>query len=224
MLFAGADGCPKGWIQITRDTITGAIESQCFPDAKTMVSQHPQPQVLTIDVPIGLLDAGARNCDREARAVLGRRKNSVFTAPLRPMLPAETWEEACGIRESIEGKRITKQVWGILPKVREVDELMIERSDLREWVHEVHPEVCFWAWKGEPMSHPKRKKPGRHERLEPVVDHFGNEPFQSARQLYYKEDVADDDILDAFAASVDCFFPPAISRLSPGSQTPQSVS
>ena len=84
--------------------------------------------------------------------------------------------------------------------------------------------VIDMAWKGEPMSHPKRKKPGRHERLELVVDHFGNEPFQSARQLYYKEDVADDDILDAFAASVDCFFPPAISRLSPGSQTPQSVS
>ena len=43
---------------------------------------------LAIDIPIGIPEAGARPADREARALLGPRRNSVFPAPVRAAGPA----------------------------------------------------------------------------------------------------------------------------------------
>jgi hypothetical protein len=107
MRAAGVDGCPGGWLCVTREA-GGALASVCFPNAEALLAQRPRPDLLAIDVPIGLLEHGARECDRAARAFLGPRRNSVLTAPLRAMLPAESWAEACAIRERVERKRITQ--------------------------------------------------------------------------------------------------------------------
>lgn len=202
MLAAGADGCRKGWICITRDLDSSKIASGCFSSARELICQEPAPDILTIDIPIGLLDAGARHCDREARRELRwPRASSVFTAPLRPMLTAKSWVQACEIRQRIEGKRVAKQAWAIMGKVREVDELMRTCLNARDRVHEVHPEVCLWAWNGRrTMLHPKRSRDGKAERRVLVDGHFGVEAFSEVRGLYPKKDVGDDDIVDAFAA------------------------
>ena len=85
-IAAGVDGCPAGWIQITRHAKSGEIASRYLPDAAALVQQEPRPDVIAIDIPIGLPKAGARACDVEARRLLGPRRSSVFAAPLRAML------------------------------------------------------------------------------------------------------------------------------------------
>lgn len=168
ILVAGVDGTPEGWAVVIVESGRSAIRkvaalSHIFDGAEDF-------DIVAVDVPIGLLDAykvGGRACDRAARKLLGRpRGSSVFPAPVRPVLTATSWEDACvrSRASAPDGKAITKQTYAILPKIREVDELLQTRPDLREVVREVHPEVCFFELVGMPMTHRKASIPGRQER------------------------------------------------------------
>jgi predicted RNase H-like nuclease len=199
VLAAGADGCRGGWLCVTRDG-AGTVASACFASAEALFSQQSRPDALAIDVPIGLLERGARECDRAARAALGRRRSSVFRAPLRAMLGAASREEACAIGERMDGKRVSKQTWGIVPKIREVDEALRRDPARTRWVREVHPELCFARWKGGPLAYPKTEAAGRAERLALVAVHFGAAAFPAVRRRHSRSEAADDDLLDAFAA------------------------
>jgi len=118
--------------------------------------------MLGIDIPIGLTDKGARECDKEARQVLGRpRASSVFPAPIRAVLAAESWEEACAIRKRVDGKRMSKQAWAIVSKIRCVDREMAGSPTMQSRIREVHPEVSFWAWTSRPMRYRKTSRAGR---------------------------------------------------------------
>jgi predicted RNase H-like nuclease len=116
------------------------------------------------------------------------------------VLRATSWEEACRIREGLEGRRISKQAWAIVAKIREVDAALRREPARAAWVHEVHPEVCFARWNGSPMQHGKKSAPGRRERLALVSRHFGRAAFAAVRLRHARRDVSDDDVLDAFAA------------------------
>jgi predicted RNase H-like nuclease len=124
----------------------------------------------------------------------------VFPAPLRRVLAARSWEEACAIRAGIEGRRMSKQAWGIVAKVREVDRALAQRRELRERVFEVHPEVSFSAWARAPLRHAKRTRAGRGERRALVDAHFGLGAFDAVRAVHARGRVGADDLLDAFAA------------------------
>ncbi|MGA7615057.1 MAG: DUF429 domain-containing protein [Thermoanaerobaculia bacterium] len=201
MLVAGTDGCPAGWICLRRRMKSREIHPQVFINAADLLDQRPRPSVLTIDVPIGLSDSGARFCDHAARRVLGARASSVFPAPIRPALSARTYGSACRITLERTGKQISRQAWAIYPKVREIDRAMIERPSLQGAVHEVHPEVSFWAWNGGvAIEPPKRTRAGRDARRLLVDSHFGPDSFELVRHRYRASDVTDEDILDAFAA------------------------
>jgi predicted RNase H-like nuclease len=199
-LITGIDGCPSGWLAITRDIDGGAVRSQIYAYAIDLLDQHVRPEIITIDIPIGLTDRDPRQCDVLARKALGVRASSVFPAPLRATLSAKSYEQACDTSHAASGKKISKQAWMIYPKIREIDALV--RSNTGDtMIREVHPEVCFWAWNGgRPMSHPKRTPEGRAQRLELVGKHFGDGTFQRVRAKYPRDAAADDDILDALAA------------------------
>jgi predicted RNase H-like nuclease len=201
-IVAGADGCRGGWVCIRKDLETATITADVHKTADTLFHQQPAPTVLAIDIPIGLCDDGPRQCDLAARQRLGRpRSSSVFPAPSRPLLKAESWEEAVRINKQRWGKSISKQAYAIFGKVREVDELLCRDPALRERVREVHPEVSFWAWNGgEAMRHKKKRAEGRDDRRALVDAHFGQAAFDDARRKFLVKDVATDDILDAFAA------------------------
>ena len=200
MLAAGVDGCRAGWVCVTRELGSREIASACVDSARALLSQRPSPDLIAIDVPIGLTDSGPRACDREARRFLGPpRASSVFPAPIRKVLAARSWEEACAIRSCVEGKRMSKQAWGIVSKIREVDEEL--RTRARRRVREVHPEVSFKAWNGAAMRFKKSSPEGREERRRLVNQFFGPEAYEQVRSQFPKKtDVGDDDILDAFAA------------------------
>lgn len=66
--------------------------------------------------------AAARACDQAARARLGvPRQNSVFSAPCRQTLDSPDFASASAINRRLSGKGITRQLWGILPKIKSVD-------------------------------------------------------------------------------------------------------
>ncbi len=200
-VIAGVDGCRSGWVCLTKNLGTGEIVAlilACIDDVFTLT---PRPDVLTVDVPIGLMEAGARACDLEARAKLGiPRSSSVFPAPVRSTLKASTYTEACRLGAKADGRKLSRQTWAVLRKIREVDTFL--RSDLtrQEWVREVHPEVCFWAWNGKrAMSHRKKSLAGKAEREALVIPQYGV-AYTSARSILSAGQYSNDDVLDAFSA------------------------
>jgi predicted RNase H-like nuclease len=163
---AGVDGTPKGWAVVSASAGQLAVRGvRALVDIFDDIPFH----IVAVDVPIGLLDAyeiGGRACDRAARKLLGPRGSSVFAAPVRAVLEANSWDEACKLSRASSrcGKAISKQTYAILDKIREVDQLLHTRSELRRVVREVHPEVCFCQLVGKPMAHSKGKSAGREER------------------------------------------------------------
>ncbi|HKI02380.1 MAG TPA: DUF429 domain-containing protein [Thermoanaerobaculia bacterium] len=199
MILRGVDGCPRGWLAVSLDLQTGRVTSQVFTNAETLL-QDASAAVTAIDIPIGLPNGRRRTVDGEARRLLGPRASSVFPAPARSALTAESYEAACEASEADCGKRLSKQSYAILPKIRDVDEVLRRHPHLSEQVLEVHPEVCFYFWAGrQPMRHPKLSGFGFAERFELVRTVFGRSA-EEIREAVPRADAGDDDILDALAA------------------------
>jgi predicted RNase H-like nuclease len=158
----------------------------------------PASSILAIDIPIGIPLRGARCCDVETRRRLGPRSSSVFPAPIRAVLDAADYAKACAIREATEGKRMSRQAFAILPKIREVDSVLVG-GNLPVQVRECHPEVSFSQWAGAPLQFPKKPAAGRAERAE-LIDKVW--PGQRVRvsSLLPRGGFALDDLHDAFAA------------------------
>ena len=161
-------------------------------------------------MPIGLPEAGTRACDREARALLGPRRSSVFPAPLRAALLASDREQASRITQAIDGRGVSAQAFGIHSKIYELDASLRRRRDRRAKdrgvvVREVHPELSFREWNGgTPIAHAKRTREGHLERRRLVEAWLGADVLASARAapgggVHPKKHLADDDILDAIA-------------------------
>ncbi len=102
----------------------------------------------------------------------------------------------------MDGRRVGAQAWALYPKIREMDAALRSASPgLRRKIFEIHPEVSFWAWNRErPMAESKKTPAGRSARLRLVRARFGHRAYDFVREAFLRKDVADDDILDAFAA------------------------
>jgi predicted RNase H-like nuclease len=193
----GVDGIHEGWVGVYVEVQKGAdpvIEIRRFNSFKDILVLDPFPDVVAIDIPLGLLDRqekGGRECDRRARRLLGSpRSGSVFSPPIRPALGAMIYEEA-------KRHGLTLQGFGILPKVREVDEQMT--PELQKRIFEVHPELSFMEMNGGSMTHNKKGSQGRADRIQALENSL---PGFSVRFLENRpEGVGSDDLLDAFAAA-----------------------
>ncbi len=107
--IAGADGCRSGWV-VVRRVANGPVTAEIFPDGDSLFRALLPDHLLLIDVPIGLPETSPRKADIEARRYLGwQRKTSIFSAPIRPALHANSWATASKILRSIEGKEMSRQ-------------------------------------------------------------------------------------------------------------------
>ncbi len=196
--IAGVDGCRAGWFValVEYGRGTGREEHRICTSFREVLDLEPKPTIIAVDIPIGLLEepsAGGRECDKEARLLLGTpRRSSVFTPPTRAALASATYEEAQGF-----GAGMSRQAFGILPKIREVDPLMT--PEVQETVREIHPELCFYGLTGHPMRHNKRLTEGKAERLGALQGRFSG--IERALGVFPRSRVGSDDVLDAYAAA-----------------------
>lgn len=197
-MLRGVDGCRGGWLAVWTGNAADTVEAAVFSKAHDLLIQRGFA-VTAIDIPIGLPAATSRRCDLAARRVLGLRGVSVFPTPVRAVLATQTYEEACAASFAASGKKLSKQTFGIVPKIREVDTFLRNNPSFRTRVFEVHPEVSFTYWNGgQILSHSKHSGFGFAERLGLVEQAFPGAAEQIRRSFPSRE-VADDDILDALA-------------------------
>ena len=196
----GVDGCRVGWVAATHDLRANACSLAVHRSFAELLTASSAADVIAVDIPIGLGDAKPRPTDLSARRFLGARASSVFPAPCRPSLAGTTYESASALSYAASGKKLSKQTYAILPKIREVDGALRADHASRERVFEVHPEVSFAVINGDkPMAYSKKRSAGKEERrllLPPLYQ----AAFADFRPQWLHRDVATDDILDALAA------------------------
>ena len=196
---AGVDGCKAGWFYFCYDHrgLTYGIANSFGELADWL----PDETRIFIDIPIGLIDSGesARECDRAARQLLGPRRSSIFSPPCRPVLQAIDYDEARSISQASIGKKLSKQSFFITPKIREVDDFLLQ-VDHGKIVREVHPELAFWGLNGrQPMTHNKKTQAGFEERLAILSVYIPQAAsvIASVMQVYPRKVLLRDDIVDA---------------------------
>ncbi|MFC1992142.1 DUF429 domain-containing protein [Chloroflexota bacterium] len=206
-MFIGVDGCKAGWFAVSLSEGSGWTV-EVFPNIAILWSQNTGADLILIDVPIGLrnTDLNERRCDKEARALLAtKRKPSVFVSPCRAAVYAATEEDAKQLNMEKTNRSLSQQTLAIIPKIRQVDQLLMSNMDARLVIREVHPEVCFWAFNnGESTIHKKTDKRGIAERKEILNSVYpqAEEIFNSVCGKYLHKHVAEDDIVDAMVAAV----------------------
>jgi predicted RNase H-like nuclease len=208
MKIIGIDGCKTGWFAvITQGKMS--YEFGIFNNITNIWDKHSDADLILIDIPIGLIDVSTeeRKCDKDARKILrSGRASSVFVTPCRTAIYSEDYNSASDINYKNTGRRLAKQTWGIVPKIKELDEFLISNTAARSVIKESHPEVGFWALNNNsPMSNAKKKNEGLVERLDVLRPYIGSvdEIYQSALNRYPRSQLAKDDILDAICLMVN---------------------
>lgn len=162
--LAGVDGCRGGWIVafIRPDGDEAKIQVvACFAD---ILGAPENPGAIAVDMPVGLPERtgyGGRAAENAVRPLLGARQSAVFSVPSRPALEQTDYREACAIAlaTSDPPRKISKQLFMIAPRIREVDACIRNDATAAARVFEVHPEVAFWRLNGNrALTEPKKIK------------------------------------------------------------------
>jgi predicted RNase H-like nuclease len=213
MNFLGVDGCRGGWLAVTL-ALFSSWEVNLFKRISQLWDRYAEAALILIDIPIGLRQGSPepgsperqeRRCDQEARKLLGPRRSSVFRVPCRPAVYAGSYDEAIITNQELTGKRIFNATWNIVDKIREMDEFLFDNRQARESILETHPELCFWSLNGcRPLKYPKRRENGYQERLRLLASRYppATDIVNHARSRYSRQEVKNDDILDALAAAL----------------------
>lgn len=209
---AGVDGCKAGWfvavvsvmeIDNSRDKtcIYALQEFWVAHNFNEILPKTKQFELVCVDIPIGLSDSERpRECDLAARKILrGKRASSVFPAPIRQCLQVKDYETASKISFERSGKRLNRQSFALLDKIRQVDDSMTPALQRR--VREIHPEISFWALNDKKaVQHKKRRLIGRKERMKLLAPIF-TDLEKIVTEARKPKGVEPDDILDALMAA-----------------------
>jgi predicted RNase H-like nuclease len=210
-IAVGVDGCRSGWIAAVcyqkpeGEYATSLKHFETVVELAAWRGALESKPFVTIDVPIGLPESVRfRRCDEEARTCLGPMRNSVFMPPGRYLLDAKTYAETQRMveerrQEEPEARGLNVFTWGILPKIREVDEFARVHPEHQDWLLEVHPEVCFLRWASRLLPG-KKSAVGQIERLGLVREEFRDAESAILEDLDTTDKVDLTDVLDAYAA------------------------
>ena len=196
----GVDGAKSGWVAVWRGG--NGLDFDVYLSARRVIQAHSDAAVIAVDIPIGLSDRDGRAADVQARRFVGgKRASSIFSAPVRGILDAQTQVEASRRHREIDQRGFGAQAFAILPKIREWDDLLRSDPHACEQVREIHPEVSFAALAGgKGLLEGKRTREGEARRRTLLGTVFGDEAVESLLARVPRQWAATDDVLDALVA------------------------
>jgi predicted RNase H-like nuclease len=147
-VVVGIDWYRRGWVAVVLGS-GGVPEATVGVDLANLSARLPKARCIGVDMPIGLPERGARECDRLAKAFVGARRNSVFMTPPRRVLTAASYAAANEVAPDLFGAKISQQAWALRANIAAVAEAADDR------VIEVHPEVSFCALARKPLAYAK---------------------------------------------------------------------
>lgn len=157
----GVDGCAAGWVGVVLGR-AAAPQGVFAATLHDLARQVPDAAGFGVDIPIGLPVRGERSADLAARLALGPRRSSVFSTPVREALTAATHARATQVSRELTGKGISRQAYGLAPRILEAEAWVVD-LDVPVW--EVHPELSFTTLLGYPARASKKTWSGIRERV-----------------------------------------------------------
>jgi predicted RNase H-like nuclease len=207
--LAGVDGCRAGWIVAFVRAAGGEMRLRVVPRFLDVLAGPEAPTIVAVDMPVGLPERasrGGRASESAVRPLLGARQSSVFSVPSRAALAAQDYAEACRIAldTSDPPRRVSKQLFMLAPKIRELDACLRGDRAAAGRVFEVHPELAFWQLNGAwALEQPKKIKgrcyePGLALRRRLLIEAGFVSAVVNARP---PPGAGPDDVLDALACA-----------------------
>ncbi|MDE3723551.1 DUF429 domain-containing protein [Nocardiopsis sp. N85] len=190
MDVVGIDGCPKGWVAVR--LVDGRFDGARF--CPTLAEATSMAGTVAVDIPLGLVDHGWRECDGLVSALLKGHASSVFRIPPRRVVEADGYEAANALCRELTGKGLSRQSHALFPRILEADAL--REAGVPE-LHEVHPELSFRVMAGRPLRWSKKTWNGQAERRR-LLDSAGILPPDDLAEAGSVPLV---DVLDATAAA-----------------------
>ena len=190
----GIDGYRGGWIAARLDDERITWSTATVPDIAALL---PAGIVVGIDMPIGLLARGERECDSLARQALPGAASRVFATPPRAVLelgPAAPNAEVQDLCRRLTGKGVSRQAINLAPRILALDEHLARNPD--HVVAEVHPEISFAELTGHVLTS-KKTAAGVGQRIAALQSWL---PMTADALASVPSDVPIDDALDALAA------------------------
>ncbi|MFJ5542715.1 DUF429 domain-containing protein [Micromonospora chalcea] len=189
----GVDACKDGWVAVELHDELFA-EAHIAPNLMALFAERENVEVVGLDMPLGLAEAGWRQADIAAAAALGAARSTVFRVPPRPVWLEEEYESAVKRCREITGQGFSKQAWALRTKLLEANAY---REQARHRVYEVHPEVSFRGIaRGRPLA-PKKTWQGQMQRRDLLL----GVGIAIPADLGAAGRAAPDDVLDAAAAA-----------------------
>ena len=200
MTAIGIDGYPAGWVAARVDPGSPGV-SWATADVAGIGSLLDPGCVIGIDMPVGLVDEGWRECDLEAKRQLGRAGSRVFMTPPRAVLElgiSAPNAEVQALSRRLTGQGSSRQAMGLAQRVLVLDTTLARaESGLRDRVLEVHPELAFAEMAGRVLAS-KKSAAGVGQRLSALRTWLTDVDQALACT---PPDVPVDDALDALAAA-----------------------
>ncbi len=164
-VVAGATPWARRWV-VASAKLTGSVfapeQPQIYESFREILDEHPAFAVIVAYSPVGYAEdasAGLRQCDLDARVLLGRRSMTVRRVPTRAVLVDGHSPSA----ERLDAVTVMR-----LPSILEVAQ---EMSPYRQrGVYEGNPELSVYSLSQDaPLKYSKMKSIGRDERRELLV-------------------------------------------------------
>ena len=194
----GIDGCRAGWVaafQLDGEPVLALVKT-----LSELTPHLSHETTVMIDMPIGLLnDASSRQCDALARERLRPyRSSSVFGVPPRAVTRISDYPQANALSRELTGKGLSKQSFYLFPKIRELDDWLVNPERQGEW-WECHPEVAFAQLNsGVALKASKKSEEGQAERTSLLADLTRVDAvLERASQIYKRKELLPDDCIDA---------------------------
>ncbi len=145
----GVDACKGGWVGVLLTAGEPTAHFGATIGELLLAAEAGGPlDVVAIDIPIGLPDAGLRQADVLAFKAIGMLAPAVFMTPTRSALEALDHAAASAVNKGLTGRGISAQAFALKPKLFQVND-WVAGSGRR--VVEIHPEVSFAQLAGEPL-------------------------------------------------------------------------
>ncbi len=200
-LYIGVDGCRGGWIAAVLDHEDFRFER--FDSIGDCVSKYRDFDAFLIDMAIGLRNSTRQTRpDDLAKKELGKKASSVFPIPSREAVYADGEENQKQANIRTLGKSLAKQSLAIIPKIRELDEFLLEHPQYQNRILESHPELAFARLNGSPVMYRKQEYPGISVRERILSEFLENENFDKLWDKAKALNCKPDDLMDAACLAV----------------------
>jgi predicted RNase H-like nuclease len=190
--YIGIDGYRRGWVAVYLDKAGGRyFDHSCSLDGLLAVPHT----CAMIDLPVGLPDRGYRQCDVEARAVVGSR---VFLGARWGVWEFESFQAANDHYWRTSDSGISQQLWCIRHKLRDVNTAMTPARQAK--LRETHPELVFRRLAGVDLES-KKTATGRQRRIKVLLAH-GVKEIEHWLGMRKGTGIGRDDLIDACACAL----------------------